>query len=348
MEVFVNMALYTGNHCPVCNKAFTDTDDIVVCPECGTPYHRDCWQKAGGCVHEQEHADGYEWKPDLQSAQQSAEAAELERVCPNCGAHNDPQARFCSHCGTPFAPASQQTAAGNGPVYARPNGPDAGSASGQGYAGAAGTARQSAGFSGLFRREIGPEDTIDGIKAKDWASYLGPSSLAYLSQFIRMDETRRKTGVSFAAFFLGPVYFFYRKMWKAGIALTLLSFVLMLPTVLALFQAAGSPLVAGLNLNWLSAASWIFALVDWAQRILRSLFAFYWYKRESARRIQEICARLPEGQDRSDALVGRGGTSGVSVVIYLLVIFGVSLLIYWLMGSGRTMAMNTLMRAYMM
>ena len=39
------MARYTGNHCPVCEQEFTDNDDIVVCPDCGTPYHRACWQK---------------------------------------------------------------------------------------------------------------------------------------------------------------------------------------------------------------------------------------------------------------------------------------------------------------
>ena len=31
------MTRYTGNHCPVCEQAFTDTDDIVVCPDCGAP-----------------------------------------------------------------------------------------------------------------------------------------------------------------------------------------------------------------------------------------------------------------------------------------------------------------------
>ena len=30
------MTRYTGNHCPVCEQAFTDEDDIVVCPDCGS------------------------------------------------------------------------------------------------------------------------------------------------------------------------------------------------------------------------------------------------------------------------------------------------------------------------
>ena len=41
---------YVGCVCSVCNKPFAAGDDIVVCPECGTPYHRACYQAAGGCI----------------------------------------------------------------------------------------------------------------------------------------------------------------------------------------------------------------------------------------------------------------------------------------------------------
>ena len=33
---------YTGLECPICGEKFTAQDDIVVCPECGAPYHRAC------------------------------------------------------------------------------------------------------------------------------------------------------------------------------------------------------------------------------------------------------------------------------------------------------------------
>mgnify|MGYP002771496784 CR=1 FL=1 len=76
------MARYTGNHCPVCEQEFTDNDDIVVCPDCGTPYHRACWQKVGACMHQSEHAAGFEWKPEVGAG--AAEAAHAA-TCPNCG-----------------------------------------------------------------------------------------------------------------------------------------------------------------------------------------------------------------------------------------------------------------------
>ena len=45
---------YTGIKCPVCEKTFTKQDDVVVCPECGAPYHRECYQKEGHCIFEEE------------------------------------------------------------------------------------------------------------------------------------------------------------------------------------------------------------------------------------------------------------------------------------------------------
>ena len=99
------MTRYTGNHCPVCEQAFTDEDDIVVCPDCGTPYHRACWQKVGACMHKSEHAAGFEWQPEFGP---DAEKAAHEATCPNCGTHNQPGAAQCSHCGCPLPK-------GNGP-----------------------------------------------------------------------------------------------------------------------------------------------------------------------------------------------------------------------------------------
>lgn len=55
---------YRGQHCPICGKEFCDGDDIVVCPECGTPYHRECYKTAGHCVNEERHGENFEWKPE--------------------------------------------------------------------------------------------------------------------------------------------------------------------------------------------------------------------------------------------------------------------------------------------
>ncbi|MFR2561998.1 MAG: RING finger protein [Anaeromassilibacillus sp.] len=54
---------YTGLKCPVCGKPFTSDDDIVVCPECGAPYHRACYQQAGHCIFQEKHGTPDAWKP---------------------------------------------------------------------------------------------------------------------------------------------------------------------------------------------------------------------------------------------------------------------------------------------
>lgn len=41
--------------CPICGIDFTDDDDVVVCPDCGTPHHRECWMKTGHCANEALH-----------------------------------------------------------------------------------------------------------------------------------------------------------------------------------------------------------------------------------------------------------------------------------------------------
>ena len=57
------MADYTGCKCPVCQQPFDAGDDVVVCPECGAPYHRACYQKNAGCLFADRHGAGFEWKP---------------------------------------------------------------------------------------------------------------------------------------------------------------------------------------------------------------------------------------------------------------------------------------------
>lgn len=46
---------YLNYKCPVCNNQFTEEDDVVVCPECGTPHHRECYVQNGTCANVDKH-----------------------------------------------------------------------------------------------------------------------------------------------------------------------------------------------------------------------------------------------------------------------------------------------------
>ena len=49
------MPKYYGCPCEGCGKPLTLQDDIVVCPDCGAPYHRVCYEKLGQCIHRPAH-----------------------------------------------------------------------------------------------------------------------------------------------------------------------------------------------------------------------------------------------------------------------------------------------------
>lgn len=49
--------------CPVCNNVFKEDEDIVVCPDCGTPHHRDCYKALGECKNKSLHSEGFSYKP---------------------------------------------------------------------------------------------------------------------------------------------------------------------------------------------------------------------------------------------------------------------------------------------
>ena len=114
------MNKYTGNTCPVCHKKFTADDDIVVCPDCGTPHHRKCYLKNKHCANEALHQSGFVWVPTAAPETMAQPENTVPQAfgqqppygqtpddghkivfCPNCGKPLPAGAKFCSECGTP-------------------------------------------------------------------------------------------------------------------------------------------------------------------------------------------------------------------------------------------------------
>lgn len=70
---------FIGKHCPVCRAAFNEGDNIVVCPICGTPHHRACYEKENKCGVEKYHSEGFVWNgylPDEERPPEKQEKAE--------------------------------------------------------------------------------------------------------------------------------------------------------------------------------------------------------------------------------------------------------------------------------
>ena len=53
---------YENSTCDGCGQPLLECEDIVVCPDCGTPQHRACYELNNKCVNEHLHAEGFEWK----------------------------------------------------------------------------------------------------------------------------------------------------------------------------------------------------------------------------------------------------------------------------------------------
>ena len=51
-----------GQKCPVCDAYLFDNDDVVFCPECGAPHHRECYHSIGHCAFESTHGTEQQYK----------------------------------------------------------------------------------------------------------------------------------------------------------------------------------------------------------------------------------------------------------------------------------------------
>ena len=165
------------------------------------------------------------------------------------------------------------------------------------------------------------------MKARDWAAFLGPNAGYYLMNFKRMAVTGQKLAVSFSAFFFGPFYFFYRKMWApAAIFLTLDVFGAYIPQLLQFLVLAESPLVAGLNLEVFSTVLNVLRVVNLAIQFTEGLFAVYWYRRIGEKRIARTLQSCTAA-DAPAALAKAGGVSVTALVVSLSVVLGIYLLL---------------------
>lgn len=91
--------------CAFCHGILFEEDDVVVCPDCGAPHHRECWQKAGKCAFWEVHGTDLQYdRAEKLRAEQRARAEEEakkrgEVICNNCGKPTFQGNRFCSNCG---------------------------------------------------------------------------------------------------------------------------------------------------------------------------------------------------------------------------------------------------------
>lgn len=235
---------YIGARCPVCEKKFIEGDDIVVCPVCGAPHHRDCYAEEGQCAFEEEHITGKPWKretpeiksdPELKSGEpqetggfcvdpksgsmweeQGANAV----ICSICGAKNPKDNLYCCSCGNRLLPANVQQS--EIPPRQVP------------YGRFITMDPTAAIYGGVL-----PTEKIEEHTAKEVATFVGRSSSYYVPRFKETADNNGKYqyGFSVSGFFVGFFYFFYRKMYKLGALFLAISLLLSVPTLLIMQES---------------------------------------------------------------------------------------------------------------
>ncbi len=95
---------YTNEKCDGCGKIFTDDEDIVVCPECATPQHRECYKNHGGCVNSHKHGEDFTWTNSDNLVSYAVPVPEKAKTipCPNCGYGNPEGSDHCKQCSMKF------------------------------------------------------------------------------------------------------------------------------------------------------------------------------------------------------------------------------------------------------
>lgn len=261
---------YTGNICDGCGLPFTDEDDVVVCPECGTPQHRECYDKENKCVCSHRHGEEYNWQGTVKKEPNIPEEKRETIACPNCGYENPKGTTVCKHCGMKFtlfgmnvvdAMHEQEKKSGNPnrdiPDYGAPftlgegeafeekreeeNKPTVSQVEELITSVLTGNATEPT--EGDGRLNLGGPfpvtDEIDGVMTNTIGNFIGTNAMGYISKFKKLQQGK-KLSFNFAAFFLSPYWFFYRKLYKVGIAVMTVFFamsIVMTPSMYGLLEA---------------------------------------------------------------------------------------------------------------
>jgi RNA polymerase subunit RPABC4/transcription elongation factor Spt4 len=167
-----------GQKCPVCTSYLFPEDDIVYCPICGAPHHRDCYNSIGHCGLEEFHGTEkqYTYTPPEEKAEQHKQS-EHKTICQNCKNELSDDMLVCPYCGVPK----------NARVFAFD------------YLGG-----------------VDPKkDLGEGVTAAEAAKMVTVNTHRYIPKFAKLSKFN-KISFNWLAFLLPEGWFFSRKMYKQG------------------------------------------------------------------------------------------------------------------------------------
>lgn len=196
------MPNYENYKCPVCHKQFDKNDDIVTCPECGTPHHRECYKIAGHCVNEGLHKSDYSFLETEKPTKQGPQASDEDYYIPQ---EDGEEVNIVSEA----KKEADKQDSDNPPELPKDFSPF-----------------QSIQFNAGVFKEKGE---IDGVSIADIAATVRSNATRFVMKFKDFSNKKVKASWNWSAFFFGSFYLLFRKMYKQGIAF----FCLVLTTIIS-------------------------------------------------------------------------------------------------------------------
>lgn len=281
---------YRNTSCAACGKNFDTDSDIVICPECGAPHHRDCWKSAGQCACTDRHGDGYEWTPariviggaeSTAAAMQSEQASEEKRVvCPICGKETSASQKYCERCG--YYLAHDRDGAYSEEDFVE--------------------------FDALF--DFDKAELIEGVPAGDVKRFVGGMWIYYIPRFIRMSRQQGALAFNFTAFLMHGLWFISRKMYAVGLSLTVLMAGI---SCYQIYYYNVSQTMKGEQLLFFTCLYIMFSGIEFLVMVLSGIFANKIYMSFCARRIKKInaaaTAKHANARQFNDAVEENGGVA---------------------------------------
>lgn len=297
---------YTGSKCIACDEKFVNDSDIVVCPECGTPYHRECYNEKGTCINERLHKENGSWRTEFEIKKKKAERA----ICKNCSHKNNIHSKHCEKCGMDLSLEAVKA------EQVEPNMDDA-------------TVRM---FSlNLGDRYCGfdPKEKIEGVTIEELADFIGSNTYYYLPLFKRMSDTGKKWSLNVSCLFFSDFYFANRKMYAFWVFALLFRFMISLPTLMYDMSTIDitSKIVANINFESMifRNVSIICSLLSYAFRISMCVFGNWFYYRYALNKIKKIKQRTSSASIQRSEIKSEGGVGfmnmALNLVLYLALTF---------------------------
>ena len=202
---------FLGKPCPVCSRTFREDDDIVVCPKCGAPYHRECYHEKGRCIFSDLHKKHQSWQEIQEDNAKQNDTESNTIVCPRCSTVNPDNAIVCKKCGSflaknidmnseiPFENESDTTKGGIPPFG------------------------NDSPFS-FFLDPMGgvsPDEDFDGVTGAELSKYVTNNTTYYLPVFEQYKKQKRNR-FNFCAFLFVGAWYLYRKQYVKGALLSVL------------------------------------------------------------------------------------------------------------------------------